>query len=467
MRTVTLAVAVAIVFAGPKWGSAQPAMPNHSLPVTTPAPLPPAPVPAPPGGRPETNPAIEAESLPGGTDVSQPLQPVLPPSEIESDTKAAAAVRPRPILDDRDPRPKKVLGGWWGNDELLIWWPKAQPIPPLVTGSRAGLPVLGQPQTTLLIGNAAIGNQDIAGYRLTRGFALNADDTVGFEGRYFFLGTRTLTASESDFTNSRFNTIGLPYVNALTGQEDVLAVARPGQSSALVTVSTSTRVQGAEANLVGNLIAKPGVKVHALAGYRFFQANEGLRVEQNWLQYPTPESLNTKTVGMVADQFDAHNEFHGGQLGLLADLHRGPFYVEMTGKVAFGTNYQVVTIDGATHLITAGQPLPLLRSFPGGVYAQPSNMGQYRQTVFAVVPEGTFKVGLKIGDDGRIFVGYNFLYLSNTVRPGDQISRTINPTQVPLLGQGGPVAGAYKPQAVIHQTDFWVQGLIVGLETRF
>ena len=458
MRTVALAVAWVFVIALPGRVDAQPGTPT---------------IPAGPTGQPVSNPlpvpAADSSPLAGGTDVSKPLQPVVAPAELPElqPTPAPAPVvtEPPPVLDERNPAPGKVLGDWWDSDELLIWWPKAHPVPPLVAGTRTGLPVLGSPATTVLIGNHAIDTQDVAGYRLAHGFALNKADTVGFEGRYFFLGTRTL--SQSVMASPRFPSVGLPYFNALTGAEDALPVARPGLSNALITVSTSTRMQGAEANLVGNLYAGPGAKVHALAGYRFFQANEGLRVAQRWLQYPTPDSLGYKTLGMIADQFDAHNEFHGGQLGLLADLHRGMFFVEMTGKAAFGTNYEVVTIDGATHLITAASPVPLLRTFPGGVYAQPSNMGRVTQTRFAVVPEGTFKVGLKLGDRGRFYVGYNFLYLSDAVRPGDQIDRTLNPSQIPLVGQGGPLVGPDRPRAVIHHTDFWVQGLVIGLETRF
>src|SRR5262249_10086225 len=140
--------------------------------------------------------------------------------------------------------------------------------------------------------------------------------------------------------NDQFRAIGLPYINALTGQEDVLNLARPGLSSSLTTVSVSNRVQGAEANLVANLYAASGIKLHAIAGYRFFQVNEGLRVESQWLQYPTPASGNYQTLGMIADQIDGHNEFHGGQIGLMTDLHRGMFYIEMTGKAAFGTNFE-------------------------------------------------------------------------------------------------------------------------------
>lgn len=434
-------------------------MGSHSAaqPGTPVLPSPPAPV-APPA-------AAEPVVLPGGEPVSQPLQPVgeAPPQPAPATVPSVTTVEP--IDFDRDAKPGSVLGKFWNSDELLIWWPKAHPLPPLVTGARSTAPIYGQPGTTLLAGTRALDTQDIAGYRLAYGWSLNKADTVGFEGRYFFLGTRTLSAHYA--ASTRFPEIGLPFINATTGQEDVITLTRPGQANDLVGIFTTTRVQGAEANLVGNLYADGGVKLHALAGYRFFQANEGLRIENRWLQQPTPESMNFKTLGMIADQFDAHNEFHGGQLGLLADLHRGPFYVELTGKVAFGTNYEVVTIDGASHFITAASPVPLLRSFPGGIYAQPTNLGRISRHAFAVVPEGTFKVGLKTGDRGRFFIGYSFLYISDAVRPGDQLDRTINPTQVPLVSLGSPFTGPDRPTARINTTDFWVQGLIVGFEGRF
>ena len=190
----------------------------------------------------------------------------------------------------------------------------------------------------------------------------------------------------------------MPFINARTGLEDVYAIARPGQSDALINLYTTTRVQGAEANLVGNLVAQPGVKIHAIAGYRFLQVNEGLRLESRWMQNPTPESGFTQTLGMTADQFDGRNEFHGGQVGLVGDFHRGPFYVEVVGKVAVGTNFQVVNVSGETHLITAASPVPLYRSYYGGVYSQPTNIGRMTQTAFAVVPEAILKMGLKYGD---------------------------------------------------------------------
>lgn len=427
----------------------------------TPA-IPPAPLVSmlPPGEQP----------LPGGSDVSQPLSPVEvpPPGKLPDPVTTPTTVpEVRLSANERDAQTGRILGDWWDSDELLIWWPKAQPLPPLVTGSRGTPPVLGPSSTSLIVGSHTINTQAIEGYRLIHGWSLNKDDTLGFEGRFFFLGVRTLSQSISDLGNDRVRSIGVPYLNANTGKEDVLSLVQPGLSSAMVTVSTSTRLLGAEANILGNLYASQGVKLHAIAGYRYFQANEGLRVESQWLQYPTAASGNYQTFGMIADQVDAHNEFHGGQVGLMADAHRGMFYVEVTGKAAIGTNFEMVRLDGATHLITAAYPIPLLQSYHGGVFAQGTNLGQYTRSVFAVVPEATFKVGLKLGDRSRMYVGYNFLYLSDAVRPGDQIDRTLNPAQIPLIGRGLPLVGPDRPQVSITRSDFWTQGLVIGFESRF
>jgi hypothetical protein len=78
------------------------------------------------------------------------------------------------------------------------------------------------------------------------------------------------------------------------------------------------------------------------------------------------------------------------------------------------------------------------------------------------------KVGYRFRDRSRFYVGYNFLYLSEAVRPGDQVDTTVDPSQVPLLGRAsaGDVMAA-RPAPVLARSDFWVQGLIFGLEYRY
>jgi hypothetical protein len=413
-------------------------------------------------------PPADEPPLGGGTTVSRPLTPVDIPPVGPPAINTVEPPKPEPVERVEEIQQQKYqrrgpLGPSWSSKELLLWWPKAHPLPPLVTGSRTGAPpVLGEPGTTLFVGNRALDNQDIAGGRFTLGWSLNEPETVGFELVYFFLGSRTLHQTFRDVGNPRARALGLPYVNALPGREDVFPLAAPGLSTGSVFVTTTTRVQGAEANFVANLHDGKTMKLNGLVGYRFLQVHEGLTVEQMRIRFGTPGEF-----GPIYDQFDAHNRFHGGQLGLHADMSFGVVFCELTGKVALGQTFEVVKIDGATATFTPVLGGVAIQRLPGGVYALPTNIGRYTQGTFAVVPEGTFKVGLKLGDCARFYVGYNFLYLSDAVRPGDQLDRTLNPALIPVLNPGGGFASPDRPRPLFNRSDFWAQGLLIGLETRY
>ena len=149
-------------------------------------------------------------------------------------------------------------------------------------------------------------------------------------------------------------------------------------------------------------------------------------------------------------------------------MRRGLLFCELTAKVAFGQTYEVMRNDGATNFYASTPNGPVSRAFAGsGIYVQPSNAGRTANGVFAVLPEGTVKFGIRLGDTGRLYFGYSFLYLSDVARPGDQIDRTLNPAQLPLVNGTGPVYSAERPARLVTHSDFWVQGLVIGLETRY
>jgi hypothetical protein len=308
----------------------------------------------------------------------------------------------------------------------------------------------------------AFDDQPIAGGRFTLGFSLNSAETVGIEGSYFFLGSRTLKEAVSSQNNPAAVALGLPYMNSATGQEDVFLISAPGISRGSVFVSSTTRAQGAEGNFVANLYDGQSVKLNGIVGYRFLQVVEGLAIEDQRTLL-----VGSGAYGPIYDGFDAHNQFNGGQIGLHADLTHGLVFCELTCKVAIGVTSEVVKISGASTIYTPTLGGVTSQTLPGGVYALPTNMGSYNHNAFAVVPEGIMRFGLKLGDAGRIFVGYNFLYLSDLARPGDQIDRTLNPVQIPTLNPGASFVGADRPRVPYNRSDFWAQGLIIGLETRY
>src|SRR4029079_9665006 len=102
---------------------------------------------------------------------------------------------------------------------------------------------------------------------------------------------------------------------------------------------------------------------------------------------------------------------------------------------------------------------------PEGVFAQPANEGTYGSTRFAFVPEVRAKVGYDITPAITLTVGYDFIYYSNVVRPGDQINREIPKGQTFQQAMAPP--STTSPARLYNTTDFYAQGLNVGVTARF
>jgi hypothetical protein len=133
--------------------------------------------------------------------------------------------------------------------------------------------------------------------------------------------------------------------------------------------------------------------------------------------------------------------------------------------VALGVTNEVVRVGGITAIMTRGQS-EVTR--PGGLLALASNSGRVTRSAFAVVPEAIVRVGFNWGEHTRFFVGYNFLELSDAVRSGDQIDRTVNPNQIPFMARWvPPTRGADRPLLAVTASDVWLQGLMLGFEGRW
>ena len=108
-------------------------------------------------------------------------------------------------------------------------------------------------------------------------------------------------------------------------------------------------------------------------------------------------------------------------------------------------------------------------SFSGGYFAQPTNIGSRTRTVFAVVPEVGINVGYQITPWASVFAGYTFVYTNNVVRATQQVNGSINPTGRPAFtgNPPSPLTGPAQPSFKFNSSDFWAQGITVGLACRF
>lgn len=352
----------------------------------------------------------------------------------------------------------------WFRAEALYWWTKASPLPaPLLTaGSLADATpgALGQPGTSVLIGNENVNTPGRAGGRFTLGFSLDAEQTWGLEGTYFFLAPSSTSQNVSSDGSPDSAPLAFPFFNPNLPGEDSSLVALPGTYAGSASVTVQDFFQGAEANLLYNVQDSGGLRWDVIGGFRYLNLQENLSFVTDSLNvFPTaPGFFHT------FDRFNANNNFYGGQIGVRASYDNNRLFLNGTGKLALGETSENVGINGGTFTNAGGN-----FSAPGGYLSQPTNMGSFSQSRFAIVPEVNFNLGVRLSPWASIVVGYSFLYISSVARPGDQIDRVINPTQAPAITNNfpGSLAGQARPAVVLRDTDFWVQGLNFGLEFRY
>ena len=144
---------------------------------------------------------------------------------------------------------------------------------------------------------------------------------------------------------------------------------------------------------------------------------------------------------------------------LLWWVRRGPLPVPL---VAAGT---VDTGDPAT----SSGPLtgPGTAVLFGGALALRTNSGTFRHDDFVVIPELGLKAAYQVNDRLRAFMGYDFIYWSDVVRPGNQIDRNNNVGHVPTSSQFNGSDDPRQPEPLFHRADFWAQGLAFGVELRY
>jgi hypothetical protein len=356
--------------------------------------------------------------------------------------------------------PCPPAGRFWVSGEYLLWWIRDTNLPPLVTaGPPASGGILGKPGTVTLFGGST-DNEERSGGRFRAGYWLDERQTLGIDGSYFFLGSRSV-----DFTagNAGGVVISRPFFNVTPGAEDAELVSVPGRVAGTVAVNLSSRLQGAELNGICNLCCGCRGRVDLLAGFRYLELREGLGIGEDLSVNPAVPLLGGTAFG-VHDQFSTRNSFYGGQIGTKAEIWSGKLFANVRGMVALGGTDQVVDVSGSTLIASPGLA-PTVGV--GGLLALPTNSGHFTRDQLTFVPEVGINVGYQVTEQLRAFVGYSFLYWSSVDRPGDQIDRAVNPSQLPSAGGTPMLVGAARPAPVLRDTDFWAQGINFGLEFRY
>jgi hypothetical protein len=392
------------------------------------------------------------------------------------------------------------LPRFWASAEYLFWTVKSANLPPLVTHNTLsaaeetallnGAPGqftpggLGQPGTQILFGGNNLDLGLFSGGRFTLGVS-GPGQQLGFETTYFFLGqqSQNFVAASSGtpslfrpFFNATPNSPANPFPTTTAGfvnlqpasNAEIVAIAPFVHGS--VAVNYQSQLWGAEANLRYPLFCGCNYKVDVLGGFRYLDLSESLTINESLTFSPAIATVPPNGPALVGvsnflqDGFATHNHYYGGQIGFDYEHRLGRWIFGVMPKVALGSMHQEVNILGFTTITTPGGGST---TAPGGLLAAGTNIGHHSDDRFAVVPEIGLKIGYQLTDHLKIYAGYDFLYISSVVRPGDQVDLNVNLAQPTILGGHGlasKVTGPAVPAVLFRRTDFWAQGGNVGLE---
>lgn len=371
----------------------------------------------------------------------------------------------------------------WFNADYLLWWIKAGPTPSLFgTVPATTVNSLRNPMTgavgagTLPSGaiNVTFGRPDRDleyhvhnGGRFTGGLWLDPEQQVGIEVGYFMLERQLVQYSD---VSAGVPALGPLFFNPGGGALNIYlaGVQPPGGSTAMVAADANERLWGAELN------AKVDCTIFSdrtdfIVGFRHLQFSEGLALYTNSVGLPG-DPLSAGFDAFSFDSFGTHNQFYGPQIGWVADRRWDDWFLGLTCKVGLGLMHQAVNVNGFTTLnspvATTFRPAGTA-TFPGGVLAQPTNIGHYSRDRIAVIPEFGVTFGRQLTSNLRASLGYTFLYVSDVVRPGTQIDSFVDPRGIRALAAFDPRVRPSSPSFDFNTTDFWATGFTFGLEFRY
>lgn len=367
------------------------------------------------------------------------------------------------------------MAHFYARGEYLLWWVNGYRVPPLVTTSSNpnDFGILNPGSTTrVLFGNDSQDRDAFSGARLTLGYWLDCEHAVEVSG--FFLERDD---ESTLIRGAQFPVLARPFIDLNNNRPFSELTNFPGLTSGDVAISSPFSLWGAEINYRCNQCCwyentcegERSYRVDLLAGFRYLDMDERLTIQESGVTSDSAllaENLRNQQF-TVTDTFGTRNQFYGGQVGVDAEYRVGKVSFNARGKLALGATHQRIQIDGAQRFVSLDDSQ--VRNFRGGLLAlDGANIGTFTRDRFAFVPEVTLTVGYQVSDHCRFFGGYNFLYWSSVVRPGEQIDLGLDVTKIPNFGQAGaPPLASNRPLVPFKTTDFWAQGVTLGFEFRY
>ena len=99
--------------------------------------------------------------------------------------------------------------------------------------------------------------------------------------------------------------------------------------------------------------------------------------------------------------------------------------------------------------------------------ANPANIGTFVEDRVSVIPEVGVNFGIALTRGLTGFIGVNFLYIPEVIRPGTQASPIVNSAAIPFSSSFGAAGAQRGPRIIFEQDDYWLGGVNFGLMLRY
>ncbi len=354
---------------------------------------------------------------------------------------------------------------WWFGGEYLLSYTKTTSVPTTLTTSPiASLGILGNPGTQSAFG----GKQDfggISGARFHGGLWLDPCRAYGLDWNVFFLPRQTNSATLGAGAAA---VIARPFFDTALNRENSRLVSRTGQFTGSASATYNSFFWGADLGGLVRVYESSTFSLEQTFHFRYLGLEEAFETVDRSTPIAGAGVVYFNGTARIApanvstlDRFSTVNRFYGGAAGLRINYAPGRWTLSATARLAVGATQEWVTVEGTTTLENAG-PSQTVR--PGTLTASitPNRYTQYR---LAYSPDVQVSLAYKLTDHLQLSIGYQYLYLSEVARPGDQVNRNIAPGQIPSSQFFG--AAANQAPFSIQSSDFWMHGLTAGAMITF
>jgi hypothetical protein len=371
--------------------------------------------------------------------------PELPPASSESESRCPVREplieydRSRLYLPDSIPETATTRGPVAADPETLRTWLYGGLFLGWSAGDSGGPQLAGLPGEPMPadLGSRTFEGAFRPGFRFDGGFWLNQPRTWGVEAGTLYLpqaGDQAVYGTAGPWT------LAFPVVRGIGQPWTAEPFAGRGQPG-LWSMNWSSLFVTTDIAFWREFYRGEHLRIAGTAGYRFARVSESL----------TSRVVTIPPVSQprsYLDEVETLNRFHGGQIGLTGSWREQKWAVDLSGEVAYGAVFARFDRRGASAIGGATQP--------GGFFVRPPQTGTFRETHAGLLPSLAAALSRQVTDHGKVFVGYTLHYLTEVRRPGE------------ILGPAGDPGGAgiaLLPAA--GRSDFWVQGINLGMEWEY